>query len=41
MWIPPALGRWATLLTNKLYYTRDRDPLMRIRDRFSELAFGE
>ncbi|MFB6724840.1 serine hydrolase domain-containing protein [Kribbella sp. NPDC056345] len=39
MWISPSLGRWATLLTNKLYYTRDREPLMRIRDQFREIVF--
>jgi CubicO group peptidase (beta-lactamase class C family) len=41
MWISPTLGKWATLLTNKLFYTRDRDPLMRIRDQFRALAFDE
>jgi CubicO group peptidase (beta-lactamase class C family) len=39
MWICPTAGRWATLLTNKLYYTRDREPLMTIRDRFRSLVF--
>ncbi|MFI5736148.1 serine hydrolase domain-containing protein [Kribbella sp. NPDC051587] len=40
MWICPTAGRWATLLTNKLYYTREREPLMAIRDQFRSLIFG-
>ncbi|MDN3260785.1 serine hydrolase domain-containing protein [Streptomyces sp. CSDS2] len=40
MWISPAQDRWAVLLTNKLYYTRDRQPLTDIRDSFRELAFA-
>lgn len=40
MWISPRLGKWATLLTNKLFYTRDREPLMGIRDQFREIVFG-
>jgi CubicO group peptidase (beta-lactamase class C family) len=40
MWISPDKGRWAVLLTNKLYYTRDRQPLTEIRNAFRELAFG-
>ncbi|MFF4403196.1 serine hydrolase domain-containing protein [Streptomyces sp. NPDC001404] len=39
MWISPKKGTWAVLLTNKLYYTRDREPLTRIRNAFCELAF--
>ncbi|AJF67744.1 serine hydrolase domain-containing protein [Streptomyces vietnamensis] len=39
MWISPAQDRWAVLLTNKLYYTRDRQPLTDIRNTFRELAF--
>lgn len=31
--------RWAVLLTNKLYYTRDRQPLTDVRNAFRELAF--
>ncbi|MCX5240472.1 beta-lactamase family protein [Streptomyces prunicolor] len=40
MWISPAKDRWAVLLTNKLYYTRDRQPLTDIRNCFRELAFA-
>lgn len=40
MWISPRLQRWAVLLTNKLYYTRDRQPLTDIRNTFRALAFG-
>ncbi|MFC9733177.1 serine hydrolase domain-containing protein [Streptomyces roseolus] len=39
MWISPAQERWAVLLTNKLYYTRDRQPLTDVRNAFRELAF--
>jgi CubicO group peptidase (beta-lactamase class C family) len=40
MWLNPKQDRWAVLLTNKLYYTRDRAPLARVRDQFRETAFG-
>ncbi|MGW3926481.1 serine hydrolase domain-containing protein [Streptomyces microflavus] len=40
MWISPEQDRWAVLLTNKLYYTRDRQPLTDIRGSFRELAFS-
>ncbi|MFB7499426.1 serine hydrolase domain-containing protein [Streptomyces sp. NPDC056161] len=39
MWISPRQGRWAALLTNKLYYTRDRQPLTDVRNAFRRLAF--
>ncbi|WP_433259364.1 serine hydrolase domain-containing protein (plasmid) [Streptosporangium sp. CA-135522] len=39
MWVSPKQGRWAVLLTNKLYYGRDRKPLMSIRKAFRALAF--
>lgn len=39
MWISPRLQRWALLLTNKLYYTRDRQPLTEVRNAFRSLAF--
>ncbi|MFS0695950.1 serine hydrolase domain-containing protein [Streptomyces nitrosporeus] len=39
MWVSLAEGRWAVLLTNKLYYTRDRQPLTDVRNAFCELAF--
>lgn len=39
MWISPKRGTWAVLMTNKLYYTRDREPLTRIRNAFRELVF--
>ncbi|GHI05799.1 serine hydrolase [Streptomyces cellostaticus] len=39
MWISPTKDRWAALLTNKLYYTRDREPLADVRNTFRELAF--
>ncbi|WP_369145128.1 serine hydrolase domain-containing protein [Streptomyces sp. R44] len=40
MWISPTQDRWAVLLTNKLYYTRDRQPLTDVRNAFRELAFA-
>ncbi|MEU0843910.1 serine hydrolase domain-containing protein [Streptomyces sp. NPDC005962] len=40
MWISPAKNQWAVLLTNKLYYTRDRQPLTDIRNIFRQLAFA-
>ncbi|MCX4822455.1 beta-lactamase family protein [Streptomyces sp. NBC_01142] len=39
MWLSPAQERWAVLLTNKLYYTRDRGALTDVRDAFRRLAF--
>jgi CubicO group peptidase (beta-lactamase class C family) len=39
MWVSPAQGRWAVLLTNKLYYTRDRQSLTDVRNTFRQLAF--
>lgn len=35
----PTRGLRAVLLTNKLYYTRDRGPLTDVRNAFRELAF--
>jgi CubicO group peptidase (beta-lactamase class C family) len=40
VWLNPKQSRWAVLLTNKLYYTRDREPLAHVRDRFREIVFG-
>ncbi|GKQ39572.1 esterase [Streptomyces sp. A012304] len=40
MWVSPKRGQWAVLLTNKIYYSRDREPLMEVRDRFQEIVFG-
>ncbi|MDP9868875.1 MULTISPECIES: serine hydrolase domain-containing protein [Streptosporangium] len=39
MWISRKQNRWAVLLTNKLYYSRDRKPLSRIRRAFCALTF--
>ncbi len=39
MWISPRRRRWAVLLTNKLYYTRDRQPLADVRNAFRGMAF--
>ncbi|MFJ4002603.1 serine hydrolase domain-containing protein [Streptomyces sp. NPDC090023] len=41
MWISSQQQRWAVLLTNKLYYTRDRQPLTEIRNAFRSLAFPD
>ncbi|WP_405646966.1 serine hydrolase domain-containing protein [Streptomyces sp. NBC_00019] len=40
LWISPGKDRWATLLTNKLYYTRDREPLTLARNTFRALSFA-
>ncbi|MGW7170737.1 serine hydrolase domain-containing protein [Streptomyces sp. NPDC054884] len=40
IWISPGKERWAALLTNKLYYTRDREPLTHVRNAFRSLAFA-
>lgn len=40
MWISPTKDRWAVLVTNKLYFTRDRQPLTDVRNTFRELTFG-
>ncbi|MFD6421345.1 serine hydrolase domain-containing protein [Streptomyces sp. NPDC060198] len=40
MWIAPTQDRWAGMLTNKLYYTRDRQPLTDVRNTFRRLAFA-
>ncbi|WP_435108843.1 serine hydrolase domain-containing protein [Nocardiopsis synnemataformans] len=34
MWVAPHLDRWAVLLTNKLFYSRDREPIARVRNTF-------
>ncbi|MCZ0978598.1 serine hydrolase [Streptomyces diastatochromogenes] len=39
LWVSPARGRWAVLLTNRLRLTRDPGPLARVRDAFRALAF--
>ncbi|KOG36592.1 MULTISPECIES: serine hydrolase domain-containing protein [Streptomyces] len=40
MWISPKQQRWAILLTNKLYFTRDREPLTIARSAFREISFA-
>ena len=40
MWISRSQRRWAVLLTNKLYYSRERDPINTIRDQYRELTFA-
>ncbi|MFD7288547.1 serine hydrolase domain-containing protein [Streptomyces sp. NPDC059863] len=39
MWISPQQDHWEILLTNKIYYARDRQPLTDIRNSFRGLAF--
>ena len=39
MWISPQLGRWATLLTNKLLLQQGSQRLMDLRDTFRENIF--
>ena len=40
MWLSPRRGRYAVLLTNKLYYTREFDRINDIRRDFMRYAFG-
>ncbi|WP_432120790.1 serine hydrolase domain-containing protein [Streptomyces sp. S1] len=40
LWVSPARGRWAVLLTNRLYLTRDPGPLARVRDAFRTLTLS-
>ncbi|MEW1776555.1 serine hydrolase domain-containing protein [Streptomyces sp. NPDC086777] len=40
VWLSPQQGRWAVLLTNELYYTRDPAPIGHIRDAFRSRAFA-
>jgi CubicO group peptidase (beta-lactamase class C family) len=39
-WLNRLQGRWALLLTNKVYYTRDREPLTEVRNTFRKIVFG-
>lgn len=39
-WVSPAQDRWGVLLTNKLYYTRERPPINHIRNAFRQVVFG-
>ncbi|MFJ3905775.1 serine hydrolase domain-containing protein [Streptomyces sp. NPDC090025] len=39
MWVSPAHGCWAVLLTNKLYFTRETGPVTRLRDAFRTAVF--
>ncbi|WP_327067845.1 serine hydrolase domain-containing protein [Kitasatospora sp. NBC_01302] len=38
LWLVPGLGRWAVLLTNKVFWTRERQPLTDIRNAFRALV---
>ncbi|WP_329420695.1 serine hydrolase domain-containing protein [Streptomyces sp. NBC_01268] len=40
MWVSPARGRWAVLLTNKLYFTRETGPVTTVRDAFRAAVFS-
>ncbi|MFB7053568.1 serine hydrolase domain-containing protein [Streptomyces vinaceus] len=40
VWVSPARNRWALLLTNKLYYTRERELIEQLRVAFRRLAFS-
>lgn len=40
LWLSPRRGRWAALLTNKLYFSRDREPLADVRNAFRSLVFA-
>ncbi len=40
MWISPTQDRWAVLLTNKLRFNRDLEPLTAVRNTFQATAFA-
>ena len=40
VWINRAQARWALLLTNKVYYTRDREPIAEVRNAYRKIVFG-
>ena len=40
MWVSPARERWAVLLTNKVYYSRDRGPIAHVRNEFRRMVFN-
>ena len=40
MWIAPAQGRWAALMTNALYYGRRRPRVTEVRNTFRALVFS-
>lgn len=40
MWLSAKQHRWAVLLTNKLYYSRDRLSLKQIRNAFCAIVYG-
>lgn len=40
MWVSPARRRWAVLLTNKLYFTRETGPVTAVRDAFRAAVFS-
>ena len=40
LWLSPRRGRYAVLLTNKLYYTRDFARINALRSDFMRCAFG-
>jgi hypothetical protein len=40
IWVSPGRQRWAILLTNTFYYSRDSEPLTCIHNRFHEVAYN-
>ena len=40
MWLSPERERWAVLLTNKVYYSRDRGPIAEVRNELRRLVFN-
>lgn len=39
LWLSPKHGTWAVLLSNKLYFSREKEPLMAVRDAFRAIVF--
>ncbi|MFF9840356.1 serine hydrolase domain-containing protein [Streptomyces sp. NPDC020422] len=40
LWVSPTRARWAVLLTNKLYFTRETGPVTAVRDAFRAAVFS-
>ena len=41
LWFSPSRQRWGVLLTNKVFFSRDRGPMNALRDAFRSAVFGD
>lgn len=39
-WLSPKQGRWAVLLTNRVYWSREKQPIKGVREAFRTAVFG-